>query len=74
MSNGPYHVRATFNLPGIGTIELLERMAGYDTYHVRRQGDNRTHPPRITNRDARVLLGGIKNPVQVLSRYAKELG
>ncbi len=74
MSNGSYHVRATFRLPEFGTIELVERMAGYDTYHVRRQGDSRTHPLRITNRDARALLDGTKIPVEVLRRYTKALG
>lgn len=65
-----YEVRRTFQVDGFGTIELVERSAGYDSYHIRRKGDNSTHLPRISKRDARVLLNDAP-PDGVLSRYLK---
>jgi hypothetical protein len=70
MSNGPYRTVDTFRLPEIGTVELLQRMAGYNTYHLRRSGDD-MHTLKITKHEANALIHGGTDATQIVRRYFK---
>ncbi len=72
MSSGSYQVRRTFRVTELGTVELLQRLAGYNTYHLRIRGSDTSHPLRISNHDARALLDGASSEL-VLQRYMKAL-